>query len=73
MRSIRRASAATYNFVLDLLAIDTPEVIVTTCTVLVLALLLHRETALAVVVLPVVALVGLSVGIWRERGNQPGA
>jgi hypothetical protein len=73
MSSIRRASAATAHFVLDLLAIDTPEVIVTTCTVLVLALLLHRETALAVVVLPVVALVGLSVGIWRERGNQPGA
>ncbi|HEV8065854.1 MAG TPA: hypothetical protein VGP46_13515 [Acidimicrobiales bacterium] len=73
MSGLRRASAATAHFILDLLAADTPEVLATTGAVVALAFLVHDSTTAATVLLPVAVVAGLMTGVWRGRGRRPGA
>jgi membrane-bound metal-dependent hydrolase YbcI (DUF457 family) len=69
---LKRMIKATAKFVGGVLATDTPEVLLTTAAVLVIALLLYRHRFLAVGLLPAAVLAGLTFAVFRARRASPG-
>lgn len=70
--ALRRAAATTVRFLWSFLFDDTPEVLLVAAAVVGAAYGLRHERAAAVVVLPLLAVLGLGLTVWRAHGSEVG-
>ncbi|HWE68444.1 MAG TPA: hypothetical protein VG298_17525 [Acidimicrobiales bacterium] len=70
MNALRRATRAFGHFWWDFLVGDTPELFFATVVIVVTALLLRHQRAVAVVLLPVMAIIFLIGSAYRGRRRE---